>query len=438
MTWGPHALRVVCVLGLGLHLAAPASAGGVAVQEHGRGLGNAYAGRSAVAEDASTVFWNPAGMIRLERNQLTAATYVASPSTRFRDAGSTDAVGGALLGDDGGNGGAPIALPSVFGVYGLSPRLKLGAGVNVPFGLSTDYGDTWIGRYHATKSEIEAINVSAVAAWRVNRCWTLGGGVDVQRLEASIGNAIDFGSIGAGVPLPGFAPQGADGGVMVAGDDWSIGFNVGLLFEPRAGTRFGLHYRSRIRHELEGEADFHVPPAAAPLLAGGAFVDTPARVGITMPDTLSFSAYHEPHPCWAVMADVTWTNWSVFDQVRIDYANPAQAPTVLDFDWRDTWRFSVGLTWRATPRWTLRGGLAYDPSPIPRSTRTPRIPGNDRTWFTCGAGFRVNERLTADLSYAYIAIDDGPIDQTAPARGRLVGHNETSVHLVGLQLTLDL
>lgn len=423
-------------LALTLLATSVAHAGGVAVQEHGRGLGRAYAGRSAVADDASTVFWNPAGMTRLVRDQITAGAYLALPSTRFRDAGSTDAVGGGLLGDDGGNAAEPILLPSVFGVRRILPNLSFGAGVNVPFGLSTDYGDTWIGRYHATRSEIAAINATAVVAWRYGRCWSFGGGIDVQRLHASISNAIDFGSIGAGMMIPGFAPQALDGAVEVAGDDWSVGFNLGVLYEPTPRTRFGLHYRSRMHFELEGDADFTVPAAAAPIAAGsGAFADTRARVGITMPDSLSLSAYHEPRKGLALMADVTWTNWSVLDQVRIEYANPAQATTVLDFDWHDTVRVSVGASWRMNSRTTLHAGLAYDPSPVPDSTRTPRIPGNDRWWLTCGVGYRVSRAVHVDLSYAHIFIEDGPIDRTAPAAGRLVGRNESGVDLIGLQVT---
>jgi len=433
-----RAIAVLVFACLATALASEASAGGVAVTEQGRGLGNAYAGGSSGAEDASTVWWNPAGMLRLERHQIAAAGYLALPTTRFHDAASTDAVGAPLTGGLGGNAADPILLPSLFAVARLSERTRVGLSLNVPFGLSTDYGRTWRGRYVATESTLHTLNVNLAAAQRIAPRLALGMGVSAQRIDATLERAIDFGSLGAARSVPRLAPQGADGLVKLEGDDWSFGFNVGLLFDVTPTTRIGVTYRSRIKHTLRGQADFTVPAAATPLSAAtGAFVDTGARVRVTMPDSFSAGIHHEITPQLAIMMDFTWTNWSLFDAARFHFDNPAQPPSTLSWRWHDTLRVALGLTYKPTSRWTLRTGIAYDPSPIPDATRSPRIPGNDRMWVTLGIGTWLRPGMQLDFSYAHLFLRNGPINLSDPAAGTLVGRNTSGVDLIGLQLTLD-
>ena len=419
-------------------LAIPAEASGVAIHEQGaRGLGNAYAGGAAVADDASTVWWNPAGMTRLRRRSFALAAAAVFAEGTYNDLGpSRDAAGLPLRGASIVDGGQDAVIPSLFFVTPVGCRARLGLSVAAPFGLSTDYGEDWVGRYHATESALEVFDIGLSGAVKMGAL-SVGAGINVQYANVkALHSAVDFGAIAAANGVPGAMPQAADGLAEIEGDSWEIGFNVGLLYEMNRCTRVGLTWRSGFDHGLEGTGDFTVPAALAPVFAAsGLFADTDATADLKLPQTIALSVYHQVNRRWAIMADVRWTEWSVLESVTVDFANPVQPSSVLDLQWQDTWRYSFGVTYQPCCRWTLRGGVAYDEAAVPDSTRTPRVPGNDRIWLSAGVGYKVNRVWTADLGYTYLLVDDAPINLANPRIGTLVGETKSNVHLVGFQLS---
>lgn len=423
-------------------VAGNASASGMAlIEQNVSGLGNAYAGAAASAEDASTIFYNPAGLTRLKGTQLVFGGTVIRPSIKFHDQGSTSAVGTPLTGGDGGDAGDFSLVPNFYIAHAVDERLRVGLGINAPFGLGTDYEPDWKGRYQAVTSDFKAINFNPAIAYKVNDVLSLGAGVNLQYAEAELSNAIDFGSICFGRVGPGtctalgLTPQNADGFVRLEGDDWSWGFNAGLLFEPSESTRIGLAYRSHVEHTLEGEADFMGAPT--PLTMGGAiFVDTDASADITLPESVSLSGYHQLDPRWAIMADVTWTRWSRFQELRAAF-DSAQPDSYTTENWDNTLRYSLGVSYAYTPAWTIRAGVAYDESPIPDdSFRTPRVPDNDRWWLALGLSYRASERTRFDLGYAHLFIRDTDIDHVNESiPDTLVGEYDSSTDIFGVQMT---
>ncbi len=297
--------------------------------------------------------------------------------------------------------------------------------------MTTDWGRTWVGRYHATKSSLLTININPSVAWRVSEKLSVAAGVNLMYAQAELGNAIDFGAVVG-------QPQTADGHVTVDGDSWGYGWNVGLLWEPTACTRVGVHYRSRVKQEIDGTAEYEVPAAAAPIVgATGRFTDTNAETEVTLPDSLGISLYHALNPRWALLADVTWTGWSTFDELRIKFQNPAEPDSVTPWDWNDTLRLAVGANYQLNACWLLRTGLAYDQSPIPTETRTPRMPSNDRFWVSVGATYRMNRHWSFDLHYTHVFLLSGHIDQPSLTAGTLVGDVDAQVDIVGLQVNYD-
>ena len=322
-------------------------------------------------------------------------------------------------------------VPGLFGVFSLNSCWKLGLGVNAPFGYTTDWGETWIGRYYGTLSELTTLNLNPSVAVRLHRNWSVAVGVDILYAKAELAQSIDFGALLG-------APQLHDGQVTIEGDSWGVGFNAGLLWEPTPCTRVGIHYRSQVEEDLDGTADFRVPAAAAALpVQTGRFRDGPVEASVTFPQSVGLSVYQQLGRMWAILGDVTWTGWSTFDELRIRYQNPAEPDSVTPWDWDDTWRVALGVNFQPSWRWTFRVGAAWDQEPVPDETRTPRIPGNDRLWLACGVGFRLSPCWSVDLSYAHIFVDDGPIDLSSPAGGHLVGQVESSVEVFGVQLNLD-
>ncbi len=417
------------------------------IEQSASGAGYAYAGAAAAAQDASTIFFNPAGMALLSGNELQLGAHYIIPKSEFKNQGSTTILGTPLTGGDGGDAGDPALVPNLYYMHDFTDQWKAGIGITAPFGLVTEYNDGWVGRYHALKSELQTINVNPSVAYKFNDQWSLGVGVSFQRAEAELSNAIDFGtaadlqSIGAGGPPLGLS-QNLDGKGEVDGDDWGYGANIGLIFSPLTSTRFGLHYRSQIKHELEGDAKFTTPAPAAPIAQALGLVNTTAKADVVLPDTVSISAYHAFNERWAILADATWTKWSHVNELRIKFGSGA-ADSVTTLDWDDSWRVSLGGTFKATDALELRAGVAFDESPIPsEKKRTPRIPGADRTWVTVGAGYQFTPMIKADLAYGHLFVDDPKINKDLSEaenllRGALVGEYDASVDIISASVSFQ-
>ena len=422
-------------------------AGFALIEQSVTGLGNAFAGGAAVAEDASTIYFNPAGMSRLGESEYQLGLHIVSPTTEFRSSGRSNVAGAVpLRGSDGGEAGETGVVPNFYYVRRLNDDLSFGLGVNAPFGLATDYEEGWEGRYHALRSEVLTININPALSWKVNQKLSLGAGLNVQYAEVpELSNALDYAAICTGMAAssnPTVAASAAtcagvpttnDGKVELDGDDWSLGFNLGMLYAFSDATRVGLSYRSKVDHELEGTAAFTNTPSGLSNL--GIFVNDGVTADITLPETLSLSAYHQIGSRWAIMGDVTWTRWDRFKELRVKFNNNQQGDLVTPQEWDNTFRYSLGLSYRYNDRWTLRTGVAYDETAIPSAElRTPRIPGNDRRWLAVGASYRYSDHLHFDVGYAHLFISDTAINNTNATNATLVGEFESSVDILSAQL----
>ncbi len=418
------------------------SAGFAIYEQSVKGLGNAFAGGAAAAEDPSTIFFNPAGMTLLPGTQAVAGVHFIQTHFGFDNQGSThqltDITGEGLTGDNGGDAGTLGIVPNAYFSLATESGWAFGLGINAPFGLVTDWEDGWVGRYHALKSDVLTVNINPSVAYRLNEHLSFGAGVSAMYMRAHLSQAVDFGTI---LAAAGGTPQREDGKATLEADDWAFGFNLGAIWEFTPKTRIGIHYRSSVKQELEGDADFDVPAKAQAILAtlgSGAFQDTDASGVITLPDTFSVSLYHRYGPKLAVMADATWTGWAKFDELRIEFDNPEQPDSVTTENWKNTWRFALGATYNPLPEWALRFGVAYDETPVPDAKhRTPRLPDNDRYWLSLGTGYQVSDRCSFDIGYTHLfagtaKIDKDPVGEDA-TRGGLKGDVDVSGDIVSVQ-----
>lgn len=431
------------------------AAGFALIEQNVSGLGNAYAGAGASAQDASTLFFNPAGLMHLSGTHLVLAGHVIRPSAEFSGS-ATDALGNPVAtGGNGGDAGDYALVPNLYYSRELSNGFRFGLGINAPFGLKTEYDSDWVGRYQGIKSEVKTVNINPALAYKAGPNLSVGVGLNAQYIEATLTQAVDQGSAcygqvirtaiaGGASEAAAFAaaqatcdpllltPQGADANAKVEGDDWSFGYNIGLLYDVGPGSRVGFAYRSKIKQKLEGDADF---TAAHPLFTSqGVFVPTSVTAGVTLPESASLSLYHELSPQWAMLADVTWTRWSRFDELRIQY-DSSQPDTVTPEDWTNSLRYALGVNYRHSGTWLLRAGIAYDEEPIRNAQlRTARIPGNDRTWLAVGANYRHTSQLSFDVGYAHLFVDDTPIDHTGLTTGSIRGEYDNSVGILSMQM----
>jgi long-chain fatty acid transport protein len=393
-----------------------AQAGGFALMtQNASGMGNAYAGAAAEAEDASTIFFNPAGMTYIDGTQMVGAIHLINPSIAFHDKGSLGATG-----DQGPNAGSLALIPNFYIMTELTPAIKLGLGVSVPFGLTTEYDDHWIGRFQANKSELKTVNINPSIAFKVNDQLSFGLGLSAMRAEATLTRSVNFGLAG-------------EGNVKVEGDDWGFGFNLGAIYQATTDTRIGFAYRSNVKQKLEGKASF-IRPALVP--NAGAAADGNVIANIDLPETLSASIFSHINAKWDVMADITWTRWSRFQALRILRDNGATL-SVTPENWENTLRYAMGVNYRYSDTVKLRAGLAYDEEANSDAFRSARTPANDRTWLTLGAGWQLSPASTMDIGYAHLFMRNARIDnnQLDSGNGRLIGEFKGSVDILSLQYT---
>lgn len=406
-----------------------AHASGFQLKEQGAGLqGLSFAGATAKADDLSTLFFNPAGMSRLDGMQAELNTSYIVPSAEFAP---TSASGGgfnpvAVSDGDGGDAGQAAVVPSVYGMYQIDERTRIGLSINTPFGLATEYDDGWVGRYHALKSELTTIAVSPVLSYQATDGLSVGFGPIIQYADGTLTKAVNFaGLVGAG----------PDGTSKVEADDLGYGFQAGLLYEFDEDSRIGLSYRSQVRHRLEGEISVTNVPGA--LSANPAFSDETGYMKLTTPDVVSIGAYHALNDQWAVLSDISWTNWSTFNEIRIVGDTSGLDRTYVREAWDDTFFVSVGTEYKPTSNWTLQAGVAYDQSPVDDEHRTFRIPDSDRLWLSAGVGYELNENFSFNIGYTHIIADDVSVteDQGSAAEGTITGDYEADVNIIAANIS---
>ncbi|MBA4243356.1 MAG: aromatic hydrocarbon degradation protein [Pseudomonas sp.] len=474
--------------------------------------GSAHA-NGAEAADASTIFYNPAGLARLKGTQLTSGLTILLPDGKYEDKGSRDVFGNPVSGDAGEFLPDAAAAPNFYFSHEINERVTVGLGIFTPFGAKLDYKEDWAGRYGIQSASLETVTFNPSIAFRFNDHHSIGFGVSAQYIKSvqrgaadvkgasrqlagqfvdanydSTRNAADpilgpIVGIIAGVPVPeeitscrgvadrdGFVDcvasnfadnvQG-DGYFRVKGDDWGFGWNIGYMWEPTESTRFGVAYRSNIRHTLEGETkwsfagvqgsvpspdtsleggftipilDIYVPPTDAlrELFDEGNWVNpgdfaatrlhpnSKAKTAIDTPEMLSFNAFHQLNDKVALMADLTFTRHSRLDEVRIGIDQVAGYPyfngvTEGDLsvkqDWKDTYKISLGMNYQYSDDLLLRTGVAYDKSPVNSTQlRHPAFPDADRYWLSFGANYKVTRDTSLDFAYSYVQFSSGKMD----------------------------
>ena len=437
---------------------------GFALQEqNGSGLGNAYAGGAAVAEDASTVWANPAGMSRFTTVQIAGAVSGVFPSSKFNNDGSVPAFN-QPLGGNGGEGGESAALPAVYIVAPLTRDWAFGLGIGVPFGLETRWDDGWLGRYQALQSKVETLNVNPSISWRINDQFSVGAGLNWQRIKATftsnanysgaLATAAQIAAAGGLIPaaaVPPFvgATRGLDSSVNVSGDDDAWGWNIGAMWNISPDMRIGAHYRSGLKYHISGNVNFGnpalpaLPPALAPigaalapavnaqLASGGVTSD------IKLPSITNVSFYSRVNPKWEVMADVQFTDWSTIKDLTFVRTTGSVLQSTPE-NFKDAWRVSAGASYFLDDRWKIRGGIAYDQSPVNDEDRTPRLPDEDRFWLAGGVQYAFNRQLKLDLGASYIWISSASSSQNAgntAQYGLVKGNYDADVFVVGGQVS---
>jgi long-chain fatty acid transport protein len=409
-------MKIIPALVFGLFSSYTSAAGFQLLEQNASGIGNAYAGSAAVADNASTIFYNPAGMTKLQDREISLGLVAIQPNFEFKDSGAsrnpTAMGGGVPTGGNGGNaGGVWAPLPNGYLSWALSKDLYVGVGVGAPFGLKTEYTKGWAGQFQSNKFDIKTYNVNPSIAYRVNDVVSLGFGLDWQRIEAEYQKQ--------SVVAAGVARATT---VKLDNDAWS--WNAGALFQISPSTRVGVSYRAAVQHDAKGTTD----------VAGVAKVNNSASV--KLPDSAILSVQQVLNDRWEMLGDLSWTGWSSIQSLIIN--NPAPLTTdSLALKFRNTWRVALGANYNYTDAWKLKFGVAYDQSPVYQDQyRTASLPDGNRTWFSLGAQYKITPTAKVDVGYAYLWVKDQKVSNNGgnqTLKGLLDGTYSDSAHVFGAQ-----
>ncbi|BFN27591.1 long-chain fatty acid transport protein precursor [Pseudomonas sp. SCT] len=396
-------------------LSSQAMAAGFALNEQSiSGMGTSFAGRSSSADDATTLFGNPAGMSRLKREEVSFGMAAIHAKTDIKDANSAPVPTGSNDGDM-----VPFtAVPMGYYVKPIDEKWAAGVGVYVPFGMITDYENGFQGRFFGDYSEVRVITVQPTVSYRFNDKLSIGFGPTFNRIDGELQSATLNG-----------------GRVKVTGDDTAMGFNAGVLYEITPHTRMGVTYHSKVEFELEGDTK----------LSGagfGPFVGKyDASLDLTTPESVDVSVTHDLNDDWTLYAGAMWTRWSRFEAIIIENEGmspmlPSSVQTIVEEqDWHDTWSYAIGAAYKLNRTWTLRSGLAFDQSPTNNVHRSPRIPTGDRTAVSFGLAWNPTDDVTVDLAYSYLWEEDTKVRRESPTRGVYNATYENSAHGFGAALS---
>ena len=397
------------------------------------GLGRAYAGEAAIADNASTQWRNPAMLTYLEETQISTGAIYVNPNIDLT--GQVDGLKSAnpAMGqtpanvDDFANA---AVIPNLYISHRYSDKLALGLALGTNYGMETNLGGNFAASHFGNEASVKTIEANLNLGYELAPEWSLGGGLRYVQGEGSFGASAPKNNI---VPGPGVLPQGTKLKYM-EGDDNAFGWQIGTAWQISSDHRLGFTYKSEVKLKLEGYAT-----------GVGFGLSNNQRdngsMDLALPATAELASYHQINDKLALHTSINWTDWSSFEKLEAQL-NTIGSQTVKEEHWKDNYRFAIGATYQVDPKITLRSGVAYDTSAVDDKNRTTTIPETDRTWLSFGASYEVTQQFTLDAGLTYIIAKDASIkesrgyasDDTAQSlAGEFTGEVSGNIWLVGLQ-----
>jgi len=399
------------------------------------GLGRAYSGEGAIADDAGNASRNPALIMMFDRPTFSAGAIFVDPGVDITGRSPT----GASLNSDNI---APTAwVPNLHFVAPINDQFGWGASVTSNYGLATEFGDNYAAGAYGGKTDLETLNLNLSGAYRLDSHWSFGVGFDAVYAKAKIERyAGDLGKIvaGSGALPPPLAQQvaGIPADTQIAylkGDEWGFGWNAGILYELDKNNRYGFTYRSEVKIDFDGDYKSSLPSAynqilgnfGLPLGTNGS--TTGGSLSLHLPEMWELSGYNRVAPQWALHYSLPYTRWRQFQELK---ATNSKGDTLFykDESFRDAYRIALGTTYYMDDNWTFRTGIAFDDSPVPADKRSISIPDQDRFWLSAGATYAFNKDASIDAGISYmhgqkVSFKEGPYEFSSEGKAWLYGMN---------------
>ena len=386
------------------------------------GLGRAYAGEAAIADNAGVVATNPALMTQFKRPEVSVGGIWINPGVNLEGTMTARTPYGNFNYDSGYSDAiASKLLPNSYWIYPIDEKFSVGGGVNVNYGLATEYDADYNAGVMGGKTDLTTVNLNLSGAYRLNNHWSFGLGINAVYAEATltrrVGGIANIANMLLAMRGRPERIQATDRLTHLQGDDWGFGWNADITYDLNENNRWGLAFHSKVKIKFDGTLMNDLPAAF------GGMPESDGSVTLNLPDYWEFSGYHKVTQNWAVHYSYKLTKWSRLQSLQAYLDNGRQAFDKVEH-FGDTSRFAIGTTYDVNDKLTLRAGIAHDEGAAGRKSSIS-IPDTDRMWYSLGATYKFTPDLSVDLAYAYV-------------RGKTRNFTETESRTInGTQLTLD-
>nr|WP_245168238.1 OmpP1/FadL family transporter [Desulfobaculum xiamenense] len=426
-------LLTACIVVLGAVSAHAAGYGLYEFSARGNALGGSLVARTP---DAAAAAFNPANVTNLPGTHVQVGFTAINPYSQVT-------FDNAAYGD--GTGKSNVWVPPHFYLtHQMSDTTWVNVAVMSRFGLGTEFEEDWAGRYNVNYAGIEAVSFNPTFAWKATDKLSLAVGPEIMRFKFRQEKVTDqYGALyKAGAPgvtpdmVNNPATTAGDVDAALEGDSVGLGLTAAMHYKYNDDLAFGLTYRSQMKQEVKGKTTFSYTTLLNPALAQ-LYKETDAEAVIILPDEIFAGVSYNVTDRLSVEADIVWTNWSLYNELNIEYENPALPTTSSTKDWNDAFRVQLGAEYAYSDALALRCGYVFDQSPISADHAEYMLPTGDRHLFSVGSGYRFNENWTLDLSYTYLIAENRSFDNR-PAEGIYSGEaHDTFTHLVGVTVGYD-
>ncbi|CAM4222350.1 outer membrane protein transport protein [Vibrio agarivorans] len=410
---------------LGLFSTATTAAGFQLAEYSATGLGRAYAGEAAMADNASAQWRNPAMLTYLKGTQVSVGAIYVDPNIDINGEvkqywnGESEQANAHDFADS-------AVIPNFYISHQINEQLFAGFAAGTNYGMETNLGKDFTASHFGNEAAVTTMELNANLGYQINERLSIGGGLRYIIAEGHFGatapteNVI---GIPAGTPLK-----------YMEGDTTDWGWQLGAAWQINDSNRLGIAYKSEVNLKLEGDAKIFDPESKSVLTDTGS-------MELPLPATLEIASFHQLSNDWAIHASFNWTNWSSFEKLEANL-DTYGTTTVKDENWKDNYRFAVGATYQLNEKLVLRTGAAYDTSAVSDDYRTITIPETDRTWLSFGASYDFTSQFTLDGGFTYIFAKDADVNEpregtsdweSALIGGSFSGTTTGNVWLLGVQ-----
>lgn len=385
------------------------------------GLGRAYSGEGAIADDAGNASRNPALIMMFDRPTFSAGAVYIDPDVNI--SGKSPFTGRSTDADNI----APTAwVPNAHFVMPINEQFGWGASVTSNYGLATEFNDSYIVGEYGGKTDLKTVNLNLSGAYRLNDSWSFGVGFNAVYADAKIERY--SGEQTAALPKVSNKIAG------LKGDEWGYGWNAGILYELDKNNRYGLTYRSEVKIDFDGDYKSGIrtqvnglPGAGTVFPWGTTNATVPGSLTLNLPEMWELSGYNRIAPQWAIHYSMAYTSWSQFQELKATGTN-GQTLFYKEEGFKDSYRIALGTTYYMDKSWTFRTGIAYDDSPVPASKRSISIPDQDRLWLSAGTTYAFNDDASIDVGVSYmhgqkVTVKEGPYTFDSEGKAWLFGTN---------------